>query len=144
MKKLIGIGMLMLCVSLVMQAQQQNIKKLFEHYEKVDGFTLQKLDPGIEINSEHMNTLTNFLDDANQLYILKFETASGNTSDYNDFSRKLRKLMDKNNFVSMIEVAGEGQVNIYVSKAGENKVTDFLLITEDDDDESVIIWATTS
>ncbi len=143
MKKIAIAICLVMFTGLIMQAQNKDLKKLFDKYESVDGFSLKKVEPGIDIQSDEMNMMSNFLNDANELYILGFENTAGNQSDFKDFHTKLKKLIKKHDFVSVMEVSDEDdQVKIYMSKTGET-LNDFLLITSEED-EATVIWASAS
>ncbi len=144
MKKIILSISFLLFAAVVVQAQQHDLKKLFDRYQKVDGFSMKSIKPGIDIESDEMNLMTSFISNANDMYILEFEADKGDADDYKDFSAKLNKIIKKNHFESMMEVNDEDdKVVIYFSKSGTDSITDFLLITSEED-EAVVIWATTS
>ena len=60
----------------------------------------------------------------------------------NDLKKLLNKLIDKKGFKTMIDIDGEGSVRILTRKSENDKPTDYLIITEDEDD-AVVIWAST-
>lgn len=143
MKKNILIIGIMLLATVMVQAQHRELKKLFKNIENVDGFSLKILDPEIDIEVETMNTFSHFINDAKHIYVMKFDEEKGKTSNYQKLHAKVEKIIEKYNFESMMEVGDDGEnVKIFLRKNKKERVSDFLLIT-DDGDEGAIVWATT-
>lgn len=142
MKKLFFTIAIVLFASLITQAQQKNMKKLFNNFKTTQGFSVKIVDPEIDINIEHMNTFAHFINDANHVYILQFEYDEGEKSDYQDFIFKLNKLIKKLEFESVMEVSDDDDnVKILLRKNKDQKVSDFILIN-DESDEGTVVWAT--
>jgi len=121
-------------------AQDRDMKKLFNQYKDKPGFELEIEDPEMDMDFDGDIDILNFLDKVENLYILNFEFDKGDKDDLTSFKNKLEKLIEKKDFKSMVDISGEGQVRI-LSRRGDGKNTsDFLLITEDEDD-AMFFWA---
>ena len=121
-------------------AQDRDMKKLFNQYKDKPGFELEIEDPEMDIDFDGDIDILNFLDKVENLYILNFEFDKGDKDDLTSFKNKLEKLIEKKDFKSMVDISGEGNVRI-LSRRGDGKNTsDFLLITEDEDD-AMFFWA---
>ncbi len=104
------------------------------------GFELEIEDPEMDIDFDGDIDIFNFLDKVQNLYILNFEFDKGDKDDLTSFKNKLEKLIEKKDFKSMVDISGEGHVRI-LSRRGDGKNTsDFLLITEGEDD-AMFFWA---
>jgi len=121
-------------------AQDRDMKKLFNQYKDKPGFELEIEDPEMDIDFDGDIDILNFLDKVENLYILNFEFDKGDKDDLTSFKNKLEKLIEKKDFKSMVDISGEGHVRI-LSRRGDSKNTsDFLLITEGEDD-AMFLWA---
>jgi len=121
-------------------AQDRDMKKLFNQYKDKSGFELEIEDPEMDMDFDGDIDMLNFLDKVENLYILNFEFDKGDKDDLTSFKNKLEKLIEKKDFKSMVDISGEGHVRI-LSRRGDGKNTsDFLLITEDEDD-AMFFWA---
>jgi len=121
-------------------AQDRDMKKLFNQYKDKPGFELEIEDPEMDMDFDGDIDILNFLDKVENLYILNFEFDKGDKDDLTSFKNKLEKLIEKKDFKSMVDISGEGHVRI-LSRRGDGKNTsDFLLITEDEDD-AMFFWA---
>lgn len=133
----------MLIATISLQAQHKDLKKLFNKCENQSGFTLKVFDPDIDIESSVMNTFSNFINDAEHVYVLKFDSDLGNKSDYQNMNVKLKKIINKYEFESMMEISDEDDnVSIYLCKGKNEKVSDFILIKKDKN-EGAVVWAST-
>ncbi len=131
--------LLALCLfPVVLIAQDKEIKKLFERYDDVTGFSMESEDPDIDINLD--GNLSNFLNNIENLYILKFDKEKGRLSDRDAFESKLQKLCDKKGFKTMLDIEGNGSVKMLSRKDNNDETTDFIMVTHGDK-ESMFFWA---
>jgi hypothetical protein len=85
--------------------------------------------------------MLNFLDSVESIYILNFEFKKGKQDDLDAFKKKLEKIISKKEYKSMIDISSDEVVRILTRKKID-KTTDFLLITEGED-EAMFFWAST-
>jgi hypothetical protein len=137
MKKLIIAAMLM-AIPVLFYAQDRDIKKLYQKYEKVTGFTMETEDP--EINIDMDGDFSSFLNRVDNLYILTFESEKGKVSDRDAFEDKLLKMCNKKGFSTIMDISGESGIKLLSRKNNNDETTDFLLITIGEE-ESMFFWA---
>lgn len=126
----------------MIQAQKSEMVKLFNKYADKPGFELKVVKPGVDIEMEEMNDFMSFIDGAKEVYILECEFEDGNTTDHTNFKSKMNKIINKYDFNSLMEVNdAEDDVKIMLRKDESGTVTDFLLLTSDDE-EGNYIWVT--
>ena len=129
-------------IPFAMLAEDNDLKKLLNKYKNVPGFDLELTDPDIDLDLDGDWSFGDFLNDVSKVYILDFDKKKGNAGDLEEFHSKLNRLIDKKGFKTMIDISGEGSVRILTRKSENDKPTDYLIITDDDDD-AVVIWAST-
>ena len=139
MKKITIILSVFFLLPLLNQAQDKDMKKLFNQYKNTPGFELEIEDSDIEMDFDGDFDMLKFLDEVENIYILNFENKDGNLEDLQTFKKKLEKLILKKDYKSMIDISGDGEVRILTRK-NNDKTTDFLLITTDEDD-AMFFWA---
>jgi hypothetical protein len=139
MKTLISFFCAFLLVPFAFHGQDRDIQKLFNRYEKVDGFrmTTEVLDLELDLEGD----LAEFLDRIQDLYILKFDNEKGNSGDREAFQKKLLKLCDKKGFKDILDISGEGSFRMMSRSDKDDQTTDFLMITHGKT-ESMFLWAT--
>ncbi len=129
-------------IPFTMLAEDNDLKKLLNKYKNVPGFDLELTDPDIDLDLDGDWGFGDFLNEVSKVYILDFDKKKGDPDELESFQSKLNKLIDKKGFKTMIDIEGEGSVRILTRKSENDKTTDYLIITEDDDD-AVVIWAST-
>ena len=139
MKKIAIILSVFFLLPLLNQAQDKDMKKLFNQYKNTPGFELEIEDSDIEMNFDGDFDMLNFLDKVENFYILNFEMKKGSKDNLNAFKNKLEKLIAKKEFKSMIDISSDEVVRILTRK-NNDKTSDFLLITEGDE-EAMFFWA---
>jgi hypothetical protein len=142
MKRIATILALLIALPLVTLAEDNDLRKLFNKYKSEKGFDLEVEGPEISLDIDEDWNFGDFLNNIEKLYILEFNKESGSTNSLNTFKSKLEKLIDKKSFDTMIDIDGEGLVRILSRKDGNGKTSDYLIITEDED-EALFIWAGT-
>ena len=75
-----------------------------------------------------------------KIYVLNFEFNKGEKDDLKVFQNKLDKLIGKKEFHSLMDISGDGRVRILSRHNEKDDTSDFLMITEDEED-AVFIWA---
>lgn len=141
MKKVIYLAAMLLIVPAVCMGQNKEMKKLFNRYDDVSGFTLKTEEADIDIDMD--GDFSRFLEELDDIYVLKFNKDKGNLSDVDAFESKLLKICDKNGFYSMFDIESEGSVKMLSAKNKEDQTTDYLLITHGDE-QSMFLWATSN
>ncbi len=139
MKKITIILSFLFLLPMLNQAQDRDMKKLFNQYKNRPGFELEIEDSDIDMDIDGDFDMLNFLDKVENFYILNFEMKKGNQDDLDAFKNKLEKLIAKKEFKSMIDISSDEVVRILTRK-NNDKTSDFLLITEGDD-EAMFFWA---
>ena len=81
-----------------------------------------------------------FLGKIKGIYILSFDKEKGNAGDLSKFTTKLNKLMYKKDFTTMLDINGDGKVQILIRKDKNDKATDYIVVTEGEED-AAFIWA---
>lgn len=140
MKNIILVAALLLTIPVVIHAADKDFKKLFNKYESVSGFELSKEDANIDLDFDGEWGFGDFLDEVKIFYILTFDTENGSISKKNAFRDKLNNLMDQKGFDALIDIDGDGTVKILSRKDSDGKTTDYIVITEGDD-EAIYMWA---
>ncbi len=139
MKKIIQLSALIVLLPLLGLAQGQSINKLFNKYNKVIGFELETGDSDINFDLESDNDFTGFLNDISSFSMLSFEKEKGQKDDLASFKTKLDKLIVKYGFESMIDIQSDGSFRLLTKKDKNGNTTDYLMITEGDEDASFIL-----
>ena len=121
-------------------ASDNDLKKLFTKYKSESGFDLEIGDPEIDLDFDGDWGFGDFLNDIENFYILDFNYARGERKSLESFKSKLNKLIEKKAFNVLIDIDGDGKVQIMSRKGSDGKTSDYLIITEDEDD-AVFIWA---
>lgn len=140
MKRIAAILAILIALPLVTLAEDNDLKKLFKKYKTESGFELEIGDPDLDFDFDGDWSFGDFLNDIESFYILQFDSEKGNLQSLKSFNTKLQKLIDKKSFETMIDIDGDGKVQILKRKDEKGKTTDYLIITEDDD-EALFIWA---
>jgi len=141
MKKIAIIISVIFLLPIFGQSQDKDMKKLFNQYKNVSGFELEVEDSNIEMDFDGDFDMLNFLDSVESIYILNFEFKKGKQDDLDAFKKKLEKIISKKEYKSMIDISSDEVVRILTRKKID-KTTDFLLITEGED-EAMFFWAST-
>lgn len=142
MKRIIITLIIVFSAFSMIQAQKSEMVKLFNKYADKPGVELTTVKPGVDIEMEEMNNFMSFIDDAKQIYILGFEFDESDSMDHDNFKSKLNKIIKKYEFSSLMEVNDEeDDVKIMLRKDKSGNVTDFLLLTSDEE-EGNYIWVT--
>lgn len=139
MKKIIQIIMLVLLLPLVGLSQNKAIEKLFDKYESVKGFELENGDSDINFEIDNDNDFAGFLNDMNNFSVLSFEKGTGKKDDLNNFKVKLDKIINKDDFQSMLDIQSDGDFRLLTRKDKNGNTSDYLMIIEDEDDASFIL-----
>ena len=121
-------------------AHDNDLKKLFEKYKNVAGFELDIEEPDVNFDMNGDWDLGKFLNNLDRLYVLEFEHHEGDADDLVAFKNKLKKITDKKNYSTMIDIEGDERFALMVYKNEEGQTTDILMISEEDN-ESTFIWA---
>lgn len=139
MKNIAIIVSVFFLLPLMNYAQDKEMKKLFNHYKNIAGFDLEIEDSNIDMNFDEDFDMLNFLEAVENIYVLNFEKDKGKKSDLDRFKQKLEKYISKKDYISMIDITGEGTVRILTRKIND-KTSDVLLITEGEG-EAMFFWA---
>lgn len=142
MKKLAFTLALCIALPLAMMSEDHDVKKLFNKYKDQKGFELEFSDPNINMDFDEEWDFGDFLENVNAIYVLEFEKNKGTAENLTAFKSKLEKLIDKKSYQTLIDIEGDGSVRILSRKDGNGKTTDYLVITEEDD-EALFILAST-
>jgi hypothetical protein len=143
MKRIATLLALLIALPLVSPAEDNDLKKLFNKYKSEAGFELEVGDSDLDLDFDEDWNFGDFLNNVENLYILEFEKDKGNPASLKKFNSKLNKLIDRKSFKTVIDIDGDGRVQILSRKDENDKTTDYLIITEGDD-EAVFIWAGTN
>jgi hypothetical protein len=143
MKRIAVILAILIALPIVTYAGDNDLKKLFTKYKSESGFELEIGDPDIDFDFDGDWSFGDFLNDIENFYILQFDSEKGNLKSLQSFKTKLEKLIDKKSFETLIDIGGEGKVQILSRKNSAGKTSDYLIITEDEDD-ATIIWASSN
>lgn len=120
------------------EAQDRELEKLFNQYKNKAGFELEKADADMDFDGDW--DFGEFLGNIEGIYILGFEKDKGNKNDLNSFQEKFNRLIKKKEFKSMLDIESDGKVQILVHKDKNDQTTDYILVTEDEED-AAFIWA---
>lgn len=131
--------LLAIAFPLFMIAQSGSVEKLFKKYENKEGFELEISDTNIDIDFDGDAGFLNFLDEAEAFHVLNFEFGNGNQEDLESFKAKLNKTIDKEDYITIIDLSGEEDFRLLVLKGKNDKVNAILMITSDEDDASFIL-----
>lgn len=129
---------IMFAIPLVNQAQDRQLEKLFNRYKNVKGFDYEKVGSSIEFDWDW--DFGEFINNVKDIYILSFDNKVGNTNDLSSFISKFNKLMDKKDFKTLMDIGGEGKVQILLRKDKNGKATDYVVTTVGEED-AAFIWA---
>ena len=143
MKKIAIILAMCFVIPIAMLAEDNDLKKLMNKYKNVAGFDLEISDPDVDLELDDLWDFGDFLNDISKVYVLDFDRKEGGLNDLENFQAKLNKLIDKKDFKTMVDINGEGSIKVLRRKNDSDKTSDYLIITEDEDD-AVVIWATTN
>jgi hypothetical protein len=121
-------------------SQESALKNLFEKYKNRSGFDLDKEDTSINIDFDSDFDLGKFLNKIDKMYVLNFEHHEGDKDDLVSFKAKLNKIIDKENYATMIDIKGDEKFAMLVRKDDSGQTMDVLMISEEDN-ESTFIWA---
>ena len=138
MKNIAIILAILFSIPLVFQAQDRDLQKLFSQYKNTKGFEYEKADSDMEFDGNW--DFGEFLGNIEGIYILSFDKEKGNAQDLSKLTAKFNKLMDNKNFKTMLDIDGDGKVQILVRKDKNEKATDYIIVTEDEED-AAFIWA---
>lgn len=138
MKKIALIVSLFLIIPGLLHSQDREMKRLFEKYAQVEGFKLEKGNFDLDIDLD--GGFSNFLNNIDGLYILKFDNKTGNPSDLKIFKTKLNKQINKKGYKTMLDISSDGSVKILIRKNSRDKTTDYLMITNGDE-TTMFLWA---
>ena len=119
-------------------AQDRDLERLYEKYRDVKGFDFERgeADLNMDVNWD----FGDFLNNLSAFYILEFDYGEGNRSDLASFESKFYKLLDKKNFITVLELESDGKLQIYRREDADEKATDYILVAGGDNDIS-FIWA---
>ena len=126
---------------ILMIAQENSIEKLFKKYKNVDGFELELSDSDIDIDNDGDSNFMQFLDDIEKMYVLNFDAEEGDKEDLNSFTSKLNKLIEKDDYTSVIDISSEEKFSLLRRKGKDDKVMEVLMLMEGDDESSFIFAA---
>lgn len=136
--KNLSIIILLLAFPLIAFSQNGGVEKLFNKYKNTDGFELEMSDDNIDMDIDGNSDLMKFLDNIENIYVLNFDKATGKQSSLKAFKSKLDKLIDKNNFISVLDLSGEDEFKMLITKDKTDKAVEMLIITTDEEDASFI------
>ncbi len=119
--------------------QTGGIEKLFKKYKKVEGFQLEITKTEGDINTDNKGTLFQFLNEIDEIYVLNFNYGEGDLAQLKTFKLKLQKLIDKDDYMPVIELSGEDDFRILLRKGRDNDVTEVLMISADEEESSFIL-----
>ena len=140
MKRIATILIVLIVLPLVTLAGDNDLKKLFTKYKSESGFELEIGNTDMDLDFDGDWSLGDFLNDVENLYILQFDSEKGNLQNLKSFKTKLDNLINKKSFETMIDIDGDGKVQVLSRKNDKGRFTDYLIITEDED-EALFIWA---
>lgn len=141
MKNIILALAIIFAIPLTGSAHDNDLKKLFEKYKKVAGFDLQIEEPDINFDIDGDWDLGSFMNNLGLIYVLDFEHHEGDADDLATFKNKLKKITDKKNYSTMVDIDGDERFALMIYKNDQGQTTDVLMISEEDN-ESTFIWAT--
>lgn len=121
-----------------MIAQSDSLEKLFKKFEKHEGFELEVSDTDIDLDFDGDSGFMKFLDEADSFYVLNFEYGEGNMNDLDAFKTKLNKIIDKDDYTTILDLSGEEEFRLLVQKEKGDQINTILMITSDEDDASFI------
>lgn len=139
MKSIFLILSFLLFLPFTNQGQDKDLKKLFNQYKNVAGFSLETDQGDVDFNLDSDWDFASFLNRIENIYVLGFDQKSGKKSDLQSFNEKLDKLMDKKAFKAMIDMEGDSRFALFTLKNKDGNTTDALMIAQDDDETS-FIW----
>ena len=137
MKK-VTIMLLAIVFPIFMIAQSDSLEKLFKKFEKYEGFELEVSDTDIDLDFDGDSGFMKFLDEADSFYVMNFEYGEGNMNDLDSFKTKLNKIIDKEDYTTILDLSGEEEFRLLVQKEKGNQINTILMITTDEDDASFI------
>lgn len=141
MKNLIIILISIIIIPTSLFSQDKQMKKLFNQYENITGFDLEKSTSDMNIDMDKHNDFTELLNNVKEIYVLNIEGEKGNSQSIEKFRKEINKLIDKNGYNSLLDISSDGVFKMLIKRDNNDKPTDVIIINEDDD-ESTYIWAT--
>ena len=132
------IMLLAIVFPIFMLAQSSSIEKLFKKFEKHEGFELEVSDTNLDLDFDGDSGFMKFLDEADSFYVMNFEYGHGNMNDLDSFKAKLNKIIDKDDYTTILDLSGEEEFRLLVQKEKGDQINTILMITSDEDDASFI------
>lgn len=136
--KIIYLLVFLFAIPLIGLTQDRDLQKLFNQYKNKPGFEFETANPDMDIDGNW--DFGEFLDKIEELYILSFDKSKGQLNDLESFNTKFNKLLEKKEFKTMVDIVGDGKVQILLRKDKNDKTRDCIIATEDEDD-AAFIWA---
>lgn len=122
-------------------SQDKQMKKLFNNYKDVSGFSLDTGTSEMDINFGSDNDFTSLLNNVREIYVLKFDDEKGNSQNIKKFKKEFKNLIKKNDYNSMLDITSDDVFRMLIRRNNDNDPTDIIIITEDETD-SMFLWAT--
>ena len=141
MKKLIITLLVVLIIPTMLFSQDKQMKKLFNNYKNVSGFSLETSTSDMDIDLGTNSDFTKLLNNIKEIYILKFDNDKANSQSIDKFEKEINKLIDKNSYNSLFDISSDGVFKMLIKRDKNDEPTDLVIITKGDTD-SMYLWAT--
>ena len=141
MKNLIITLLAMLIIPTSLFSQDKQMKKLFNNYKNVSGFSLETSTSDMDIDLGKDSDFTKLLNNIKEIYILKINDDKASSHSIDKFKKEINKLIEKNDYNSLLDISSDGVFKMLIKRDKNDEPTDIVIITEGDDD-SLYIWAT--
>ena len=141
MKNLIITLIAILIIPTSLFSQDKQMKKLFNNYKNVSGFSLETSTSDMDIDLGTNSDFTKLLNNIKEIYILKFDNDNANSQAINKFEKEINKLIDKNSYNSLFDISSDGVFKMLIKRDKNDEPTDIVIITKGDTD-SMYLWAT--
>ena len=141
MKNLIITLLAMLIIPTSLFSQDKQMKKLFNNYKNVSGFSLETSTSDMDIDLGKDSDFTKLLNNIKEIYILKINDDKASSHSIDKFKKEINKLIEKNDYNSLLDISSDGVFKMLIKRDKNDEPTDIVIITDGDDD-SLYIWAT--
>jgi hypothetical protein len=139
--KIILVGLL--CFPLISKTQNKELKDFFDKYHKQDHVTsvsisLDAFQVHLADDSED-EEVNDLMEQVDKIKILHFENQYRTFRD-SDFSDEFKEIIDGGDFKLLVDIISDGEmVKVYIVKGEDNVISEGLIVTQDDDEAS-LIW----
>jgi hypothetical protein len=140
MKKLKLILVLAFLMPLTMMAQKGPFDNLFEKYQNADDVTSISINMSaisINLGSGH-NDFGDMMDQVDFVKVLQFENHYKSFRN-SDFFKEIDAIIEKNNYVQLIEVRSKDEnVNVYIVEGDDDVILEGLIIAQEDEEATIV------